>query len=468
MKKNLVQSFVDGVNDEQNGERYSTILRYFYPEFLTNLLLYSLPILIDAVFIAYLRTTSGYAVVGQTNTFLHWIIKAAEAFAVSTAIISGQMNGSGNKHGAGKALTSAFWTSCFIGLIIGLVLYAAAPLLFSFYGVSHEMLVAGVAYLKLRAIGIVLMFVYQACIGFLRGIKNTTVPMLTFVLGTIAFIVFDYVLIFGKFGLTPMGINGSALASIIQYGVATVAVVVYLLWGPYTRVYSLSLFSGFGSVAFIKNILVLSWPIILDKSALTWAYIWLAKMMNEMGTNVAAAFCTVQNMERFAFLPAIAFAQVITFLVSNDIGAGNWTGIKSNIKKIIFATMGMVFAILLVFSCVTKGIVGLFDQTGDFTLLAVHVFPLVSVFMLFDLVQLILAGALRGAANVKELMVVRLAVIFIYFVPASYGLSLLPLREDVKFIVLYCSFYFGNILMTLGYLYLFRSGKWQKQVGVEK
>lgn len=467
MKKSLVQSFVDGVNDEHNGERYSTIFRYFYPEFLTNLLLYSLPIVIDAVFIAYLRTTSGYAVVGQTNTFLHWIVKASEAFAVSTAIIAGQMNGSGNKLGAGKALTSAFWTSCFIGCSIGLILYAFAPWIFSFYGVSPEMLERGVAYLKLRAIGIVLMFVYQACIGFLRGIKNTTVPMATFVLGTIAFILFDYILIFGKFGFMPMGINGSALASIIQYGVATVAVVTYLLWGPYTRTYSLSLFSGFGSIAFIKNILVLSWPIILDKSALTWAYIWLAKMMNAMGTNVAAAFTTVQNMERFAFLPAIAFAQVITFLISNDIGAGNWKGIKSNIKKMVFASTGMVFAILLVFSFMTNRIVGLFDQTGDFTVLAAHVFPVISIFMLFDLVQLILAAALRGAANVKEIMVVRLVVIFMYFVPVSYWISQLSLREDIKFIVLYCSFYLGNMLMTMGYLYLFRSGRWQK-LGVAK
>ena len=38
--------------------------------------------------------------------------------------------------------------------------------------------------------------------------------------------------------------------------------------------------------------------------------------MSHMGPMAGAAFSSVKLMERFAFLPAIAFAQVITFLVS--------------------------------------------------------------------------------------------------------------------------------------------------------
>jgi len=57
------------------GEKYNTILRYFFPEFITALLLYSLPLIIDAMFISYLRSTPSYAILGVSNSLLHLIIK---------------------------------------------------------------------------------------------------------------------------------------------------------------------------------------------------------------------------------------------------------------------------------------------------------------------------------------------------------------------------------------------------------
>ena len=228
MKKNLIRSFIDGINDKNTGERYSTIFTYFYPELITNFLLYSLPLFVDAYFIGALSTTA-YATVGVTNTLMHVFVKFAEAFSVATVILTGQLNGSDDRHGAGKALTTAFWVSCFVGMSVGFLLYTAAPLIYSIYGVPADMVPLGVRYLQLRAIGLFLMFIYQACIGFLRGVKNTKIPMITFVAGAIIFIIFDYLLIFGAWGLPAMGLEGSALASVIQYAVATCCVLVYLL-----------------------------------------------------------------------------------------------------------------------------------------------------------------------------------------------------------------------------------------------
>ena len=465
MKKNLLRSFIDGVNDTQTGERYSTILSYFYPEFITNFLLYSLPIFVDAYFIGCISTTA-YATVGVTGTLIHYFVKFAEAFSVATVILTGQLNGSDDRHGAGKVLTTAFWVSCSVGMSVGFLLYVGAPLIYTFYGVPSGMVPLGIRYLQLRAIGLFLMFVYQACIGFLRGVKNTKIPMLTFVAGTITFIIFDYLLIFGGWVFPAMGVAGSAMASIIQYAVATIAILGYLLAGPYTRSYAIRLFSDFRDLRFVKNIFSLSWPIVLDKAAIPLSYIWLVKIMTPMGTNVIAAFFVVRNMEQIAFLPALAFAQVITFLVSNGIGAGNWRGVKSNIKKVLFAAMCMMSVILILFTLWPRPIVQLFDQQNNFTAFAVRVFPLVSIFIFCDLFQVILAGALRGAANVKVVMIVRMVVLLGYFVPVSYFLAQLPLPDDIKFVLIYSSFYLGNAIMSLGYLYHFRSDRWKKYAGV--
>src|SRR5690606_34937089 len=118
---------------------------------------------------------------------------------------------------------------------------------------------------------------------------------------------------------------------------------------------------------------------------------------------------------RFAFLPAIAFAQVITFLVSNDYGKKNWVAITNNIKKVTLVAFMLVFAILLVLVLYQETIVSFFDKKGDFTQLAARAFPILSVLVLFDLLQLVLAGALRGASDVRTVMFTRLIVVFGFF-----------------------------------------------------
>jgi Na+-driven multidrug efflux pump len=123
-------------------------------------------------------------------------------------------------------------------------------------------------------------------------------------------------------------------------------------------------------------------------------------------------------------------------------------------------------AILVVFVMFPRPIIQLFDRQDNFTSFAAHVFPIISIFMYFDLLQVILAAALRGAANVKIVMIVRVVVLLLYFVPTSYAIAQLPLPADLKFILIYSSFYVGNALMSGWYLYYFRTDRWKKYAGV--
>jgi len=464
MKKGFVNSFIAGLYDVRYGEHYQKIIQYFVPELVSAFLLYSLPFWVDAYFISCLHSTSSYATAGVTNTLLHLITKAAEAFSVGTLILTGQHNGAHDFRQAGRTLTNSFWISFIIGVFLSVFIYFGAPWILWFLNVSDDISAVGIPYLQFRAIGILFTFLYFAFVGFLRGIKNTKTPMQIFAIGSVVFIIFDYGFIFGHGGLPAYGLNGSAFATLVQYAVMVLLALAYCLTVPDVRKYAIQLFTGI-DIWQIKEIIILSWPVAIDKSILAIAYIWLCKMMGTMGTNVVAAFTVVRDMERFAFLPAVALAQIVTFLVSNDIGAHNWRGAKSNIKKVFLLAVTMVFLILLVFSLIPRWIVQIFDHQGDFTVFAAHVFPAVSVLVFFDLLQLILAGALRGAANVRIVMWARI-LFLCYFVPVSYALSLIPMRYDVKFIIIYSSFYIGNALMSVVYAYWFRSGLWKKTAEV--
>lgn len=460
MKKGLVSSYVSGIRDLVHGERFTTILWYFAPEYVTSLLLLA-PSWLDAYFIGHLKSTAMYGTVGATNNLVHLLIKVAEAFSVGTIVLSGKYNGRGDFLDAGRALRHSFWVTCILGGAIASALYFGAHFIYTWY-VPAEMVALGASFLQLRAVGIFLMFLFFAIAGFLRGIKNTKAPMYAYILGTVVFLFLDYSLIFGAFGLPALGLKGSALASVTQYGVMLAFIIGYIMVNPRCRKYSISLFATFSEQDYWKELISLSVPVIIDKATLAFAYLWLCALMKPLGVAAVATFSVLKDMERFSLVPAIAFAQIVTLLVSNDYGIQNWDGIKSNIKKIVFMASGMVMSILIVLSYYAREVVQWFDRTGDFTDLAARVFPIISVLVFFDVLQLILSGALRGSANVRLVMMVRLIICIGYFVPVSYLISRLPIADPaLKLILIYSSFYIGNALMSIIYINRFRSEAWK-------
>jgi multidrug resistance protein, MATE family len=461
MKKGILESYFNGIVSESKGESYTNILGYFFPEVVTALILHSAVYLIDASFIACLQSTSMFATFGVTKTFLHFITKFAEGLSIGASILCGQYNGAYEYKKVGYTVSETFWISIFLGFSISSFLFLGAYWIYYFYGVPKKMIELGIPFLRLRAVAIFFSFVYFSFLSFLRGIKNTRTPMNIFLFGIVVFTFFDYALIFGKFGFPEMGFQGSALASVIQYATMLITGFIVVFFNKNYRQYSISLVPKF-NFSRISRIIVMSWPVVLDKSILALTYIWLGVMLAHMGKYVLASYTVISDMERFAFLPAVAFAQVITFLVSNDFGAKRYEDVKVNIKKSVFLSSIFVFLILLILSLFPSLFISVFDKKGSFTDFTAFVFPIVSILIFLDVLQIILSGALRGIGQVKLVMWTRFFVCFGIFFPASYFLSHLQIESDaLKFILIYGTFYLCNGIMSAIYIRKFRSEKWK-------
>ncbi len=466
MKKTL-NRYVNEIAHDSYGESHGTLLWYFMPEFITNLIVYSMPLWIDAVFIGALKSTPAYATLGVTNNIIHLVIKIAEALAVSTIVLSGQHNGQKEYKRVGAVMKDAFWATCLIGIFFCCLLFFGGEFLYRWYGVQPDIIILGLPYIRMRALGVLFMFIYFAFVGFLRGIKNTRSPMKIFIFGAILFVIADYVLIFGKYGFPEYGLQGSAIATLLQYMGMSFVALLYILFNHKNRKYGVSLFSGYGSWSDIVRFVKISTPIVIDKASVAIAYIWLGSMIAPLGTNALAAFSAIKDMERFAFLPAIAWAQVITFIVSNNIGSGDFFAVKLNIKKVTWMSSIMVFALLMIVVRYSSYFLLLFDKKGDFTELVSATFPILSIFVLLDLFQIILSGALRGSGHLWTVMLVRSVMVFGFFIPISYFFSYYFVGSDVlKILLIYGSFYISNGLMSIWYIKIFRSEKWSENCSI--
>lgn len=465
IKAKTLRGYLKHALTSSHAEGYGEIVSYFLPEFVTSLVLYSMPYLVDALMIAQLESTSTYATLGITNTWLHFLIKVAEGLSIGTIILSGRANGQKDFEKAGTVLVHSFWMTVIIGLIVGVLIYLFGHLCFIWYNVAPEVYMQGIPFLKIRAIGVFFSFVYFAFMGFFRGIKDTSTPMKIFILGCSLFLLCDYILIFGKWGLPALGLQGSAIATVIQYFSMSCIAFFYILYSKDCSAYRIRFFSQMIQWSKIKELFLLSWPGMVDRGTLAAAYIWLGKCIASLGdTSILASFTAIKDVERFVFLPAIALSQIIAFLVSNAWARNDKDYIKATIARVVLLAALMVFVVVVLCCLDVKFIFSFFDKKGDFSVFSAQVFPVVSILIFFDLLQLILASALRGSGDVKTVMWTRLTVCIGFFGPVSYFFSVTVIQNSMlKFILIYTSLYLAAAIMGVIYIKRFSGSQWKQE-----
>jgi putative MATE family efflux protein len=446
------------------GDSIRDMLYYWFPEVVSTAVLVYIPPIFDSLVIASLRSTTTFGALGMASNFLHTLIKFSEAIMVASIAVVGRHNGAKEYKKCGHDLGDAFWTTTLIGSLVFLLLFFNAGPIYRLLGVPEKMVIIGVPFLRLRAFGVLLAFILNAFMGFMRGVKNTRIPMVINIIGTSVFLALDYVLILGKFGFPRLGLRGSAVATIFQFSIMIIVAVSYILLNvDYKKYFAKVFFRMFNSRGAFQ-ILNLSWPIMIDKMSLSLAYVWMAKMIAPMGKYVIASFDVIKNLERMAFIPALGFAVIITFLVSNRLGAQDLEGARSNIYKSLLMAVGMVTCTLSYLCYNASYFISFFDPKGKFVTFAAPVFVAVSFLVVFDLLQVILAGALRGAGDVKTVMLIRFCTCFFFFVPMAYIFSLLPIESlAIRFGLIYASFYFNNALMGGLFLWRILGKRWQQK-----
>jgi multidrug resistance protein, MATE family len=441
-------------------ESYWGILGYWLPETISFGMLVALPMIIDPLIVANLKSTTTYAALAVTTWFIHLIIKLAEAIPVASIAIIGRHNAAHEFEDCGKRLGDTFWTTF---TSFAAFFFFFAKNIYQFLGVSNELIAIGVPYLRLQAASIPMIFIFMTLIGFMKAVKNTKVPMYINVTGICVFFFFDYALILGKFGFPQMRLMGAGVATMIRYSLMLVLAFWYLLKIPRYRKYFRQVFFSYFKLSEVKRLLNLSWPIMLDKASIAITYIMLGKMIAPIGTIALASMDVLKNMERFMLIPTLAFAQIVTFLVSNSMGAHDYQGAKNNIKRVYILASFFFALILLVPWLKTAFVVGLFDKENTLRSFVAPLMGPISTLAFLDMSQIILAGGLRGAGDVHSVMKNRLVICFLILAPALFLFRYLDFKPDwVAFSLVYVSFYAATGIMALRFLSRIRGNRWHK------
>ncbi|NJK97280.1 MAG: hypothetical protein HC905_22355 [Bacteroidales bacterium] len=142
----------------------------------------------------------------------------------STALVA-QYFGAGEKHNSSKATFQAILITLAAWPIV-LLLKPTTVLMFEYIQIPAVQMQYQIQYMDILAWGAVFGMMRYTMACYFSGIGKTHIVMIATLVAMLVNVLLDYILIFGKLGFAPMGIQGAAIATIAgsAFAVAILAV----------------------------------------------------------------------------------------------------------------------------------------------------------------------------------------------------------------------------------------------------
>lgn len=402
------------------------------------------------------HSTEELAAAGLVNNLFILAILLAVGYSIGAVSQIGALYSQNNKSKIVEVLKSSIVADSIQGIIILAVLvglYFALP----YMNQPDELMPLMQPYLLIQILSFPFMFLANPFKQCTDSINDTSVAMTITLIGNIWNIVFNYLLIFGKFGFPEMGIIGAGWAT------ASSRVVMFLLfvsvfflrpkYKEYRQHWSTSHVSR--QKVFLLN--RLGWPIAIQMGMEVASFSLVAIFIGWVGTNHLAAHQVMLSISNIVFMSFMGFTNAVSIRVSNYNGLHD----KQGVRHATFAGYEIVIAlsaILSVFAYVFRFyLANLFTDNAEVTeIVAVCVYALI-LYQLGDGMQCTFSNALRGLGDVKKLMQYSFIAYIIISIPLSYLFGIVMGGGTFG---VWMGFPFG--LTTAGFLYLRRFFKTTK------
>lgn len=231
------------------------------------------------------------------------------------------------------------------GSLISLYLHGNSEI-----GSISDTLDYGVLYLRIMLIGMLPYTFAQIYASTLRETGETVAPMRAGVVAVVTNTVFNYILIFGKFGAPRLGVAGAAIATVISRFVECGIIAVWTHRRAETFPFIKGAYRSLRVPAsLVKKILVKGSPLMLNEFLWSLGMAILAQCYSLYGLSVVAAQNISSTISNVCNVTWLAMGSALSIIVGQLLGAGRMEEAKDTDRKLIFfsVTSCLLISVLL-------------------------------------------------------------------------------------------------------------------------
>jgi len=255
----------------------------------------------------------------------------------------------------------------------------------------------------------------------LQSIGRVAPIVAVIVMANVANVFFNWVLIFGNLGFPAMGAVGSGWATTLSRWVMLVALLM-VAW-PVLRPYLWPLRPRAMALAPLRRMFRLGAPIGAQFFLEFGVFGVIGIAMGWLGTIPMASHQVAINLASLTFMAAVGVTQAAAVLVGQAVGAGDPAKARSSAGAALLFVGGMMILFGAVFLSFPEMLARIYSTDLVVVGLAATLIPVAGVFQVFDGLQAVASGALRGVGDTLAPMAVNLVGFWLIGLPISLFLG---------------------------------------------
>jgi len=323
---------------------------------------------------------------------------------------------------------------------------------------SPEVLPMAARYLQIFLLSMPFMFGMFLMASLLRGTGDSKTPLYFQGAGVIVTAILDPLLMFGWLGFPRMGLNGTAVATVIGNSGALIAVLIYLqrkrhLVTPDWRHLGIDWDTSWLT-------LKIGVPSMAQQALVSIGMVVMVKLINAYGDNGTAAFGAAIRIDQIAFMPAMTIGMAVSTLAGQNIGAERFHRVSETLKWGMISGGGITLLISAIVIAFPTQLLGLFLNNPKAISIGVSYLHIVGAAYVMFAVMFVSNGVINGAGHTLVTTFITLLALWGVRVPLAYYLSTTTHHIEGIWWGMVSGFSLGA-LMSLAY---YLSGRWKKPI----
>jgi MATE family multidrug resistance protein len=354
------------------------------------------------------------------NLCVVWLALLGWGTVMGLDPIVAQAHGAGDREGVARGVQRGLVLAAGVGVVTALLFLPVRPVLILLRQPADVVPLAA-RYIEVSIPGIFPFFLFLVLRQSLQAMGRMRAIVVTILGANVLNAALGWVLIFGHAGSPPLGAVGAGLAASVSR-LAMALVLLALAWRD-LRPLLLPLRREALDRAALARIVHLGLPIGLQMQLEYGVFAFVALLMGRLGTVPMAAHQIALTIASVTFMVPQGIGGAAAVLVGQAVGAGD--GARARRAAAASLGAGAAFMMLCGLALVTLPgpMARLFTADAPVLAVAMLLLPIAGVFQVFDGIQVVSIGILRGVGDTRAPVVLNVLAFWLIGLPVSLWLG---------------------------------------------
>ena len=391
----------------------------------TNALL-SLNALINSIWVGHFLGETALTAVANGNLLLFLVLAASFGIPAAAAILVSQALGSHRVSLAKSIVRTGIVFFALLAITVTVIgLIVTRPLMAAMH-TPNESLPMAVTYTRVIFLALPSIYIYYFLSNILPAAGDSRTPFYFSLLAVATDTTLNPVLIFGVGPLRPLGVAGSALATMIAQTISLVMLVYHLRRRQHQLEFRVrELMTSRLDFSVLRFLLRKGIPMGAQLFLLSLSGVVMGTLVNRFGVITAAAFSASLQLWNYLQMPMAALSVAVSAMAAQSVGAQRGDRVDAIAWAGILQAVLITSLLVIMFEAISTHIYGLFLPSKSLSLtVGGHINRIVSPSYILFSASIVLFAAVRSVGVVVPQLVIL--AVEVLGVRLPFAIALLP------------------------------------------